>query len=165
MKMLNSCKKGFSLLEMLVVVLIIGILAGIALPQYRNTVRKTRIAEAKITLRALVDATDRYILQHGDADWDSLENLDVQVPEETNNWEIYINACQPNNGIVGCIATAYPKWEDMDYVVVYASNNYCGEYENMCGKFFCAAQDDNGHKICKSLGGQLIEGYEGFYKL
>ena len=58
-------KSGFTLLELLVVVLIIGILAAIALPQYKLAVEKSRAAEASILINSLQKAVDIYVLQNG----------------------------------------------------------------------------------------------------
>ena len=53
MKKIKSSTQGFTLLELLVVVLIIGILASIALPQYENSVEKSKASEALIILKSL----------------------------------------------------------------------------------------------------------------
>lgn len=53
-------KKGFTLLEILVVVMILGILTSIALPNYRRSVERTRVAEAQTMLRAIYDSCERF---------------------------------------------------------------------------------------------------------
>ena len=83
--------KGFTLIELLVVVLIIGILAAIAVPQYEKAVMKARIAEAKTTLKALVEATQVYILTNDETP-PSMDKLDVRPPA-SGNWRYFYRTC------------------------------------------------------------------------
>ena len=53
-------KLGFTLMELLAVVLIIATLTSVALPKYRRTVERASSTEALVNLRSLYDSAKRY---------------------------------------------------------------------------------------------------------
>ncbi len=56
-------QKAFTLIELMVTVAIVGILAGIALPSYQDSVRKSRRADAKAALLGLANAMERHLTE------------------------------------------------------------------------------------------------------
>lgn len=57
-------KMGFTLLELLTVVMIIATLTAIAVPQYRRTIRRSQAAEGLMNLRTIYEAASRYKAQY-----------------------------------------------------------------------------------------------------
>ena len=73
-------KQAFTLVELLVVVLIIGVLTAVALPQYEKAVEKSRAAEPMTLLSALGKAQEVYYMANGSYAT-KFSDLDVQIPD------------------------------------------------------------------------------------
>ncbi len=57
---LRTRSQGFTIIELMIVVAIIGLLAGIAVPSYKEYVSKSKRAEAKAALVAAAARLERY---------------------------------------------------------------------------------------------------------
>lgn len=57
--------RGFTLIEMMIVIMVIGILAAIAIPSYQGHIRRTHCEDAKASLVGLGNAMERFRAQNG----------------------------------------------------------------------------------------------------
>jgi general secretion pathway protein G len=64
---LIGTRRGFTLVEILIVVIILGILAAIVIPQFTNASQNARESSLQSTLQTLRSQIQLYKLQHGDA--------------------------------------------------------------------------------------------------
>jgi general secretion pathway protein G len=60
-------KKGFTIIELLIVIAVIAILVGIALPRFKGMQDEGRLAQAKGELRTLQSAVESYYIHNNNA--------------------------------------------------------------------------------------------------
>lgn len=77
--MIKLTAKGFTLMELLIVIVIIGILATIAVPKYLSVTRKAKESEAKMMLNQLHSLQKSYYLEN---DFYSKSALDIGFEQE-----------------------------------------------------------------------------------
>ena len=95
-------KKGFTLVELIIVVIIVGILASIGLTQYNKVVEKSRAAEARMVLGTLRSAEFAEMSENGA--YQTVANLAVGAPDgacSTTHYFSYV--CASASGL--CTAT------------------------------------------------------------
>ena len=68
-------KKGFTLVELLVVVLIIGILSSVAVPRYTRSVRRAELIEGLTNGKTIYDAAIRH--KSVNSEYPTFDQIDV----------------------------------------------------------------------------------------
>ncbi len=98
--------RGFTLIELVIAITIIGLLAAIAIPAYNNSMTKTRRADGQSALMDIMAKQERYFTENNTY----TTNLSV-LPADTTSPEGFYNitAAPCGSGIDACVElTATP---------------------------------------------------------
>jgi predicted CxxxxCH...CXXCH cytochrome family protein len=94
-------RKGFTLIELIVVIIIVGILASVGMTQYTKVVEKGRAAEARLVLGSLRTAEIAENMENGA--YTTVAGLGVAAPTACTSTHYFSYSCASATGT--CTAT------------------------------------------------------------
>ncbi|ENX8205358.1 pilin, partial [Neisseria gonorrhoeae] len=95
---MNTLQKGFTLIELMIVIAIVGILAAVALPAYQDYTARAQVSEAILLAEGQKSAVAGYYLNHGKWPKDN-GNAGVASPASNIKGK-YVQKVEVNNGVV-----------------------------------------------------------------
>ncbi|ENW0277474.1 pilin, partial [Neisseria gonorrhoeae] len=141
---MNTLQKGFTLIELMIVIAIVGILAAVALPAYQDYTARAQVSEAILLAEGQKSAVTEYYLNHGE--WPK-DNTSAGVASSTDIKGKYVKEVKVENGVV----TATMKSDGVNKEIQGKKLSLWGRRENGSVKWFCgqpvkhdkAANDDD----------------------
>nr|WP_101133136.1 pilin [Neisseria meningitidis] len=94
---MNTLQKGFTLIELMIVIAIVGILAAVALPAYQDYTARAQVSEAILLAEGQKSAVTEYYLNHGI--WPG-GNSDAGVATSSEIKGKYVEKVEVKNGVV-----------------------------------------------------------------
>ncbi|HEZ1809404.1 TPA: pilin [Neisseria meningitidis] len=94
---MNTLQKGFTLIELMIVIAIVGILAAVALPAYQDYTARAQVSEAILLAEGQKSAVTEYYLNHGT--WPG-DNSSAGVASSSTIKGKYVQSVEVKNGVV-----------------------------------------------------------------
>ncbi|EMS5946236.1 pilin [Neisseria gonorrhoeae] len=94
---MNTLQKGFTLIELMIVIAIVGILAAVALPAYQDYTARAQVSEAILLAEGQKSAVTEYYLNHGE--WPA-NNTSAGVASASEIKGKYVKEVEVKNGVV-----------------------------------------------------------------
>jgi general secretion pathway protein G len=139
---MKRSKRGFTLVEILIVVIILGILAAIVIPQFTNASNDARSNSVQSTLQTIRSQVELFKIQHGDTPpvaagmWDIMtgksNTTDTQTAVATGVFGPYLQQA-PINPLNGQSAVGAAASTTVGWVYTVSSGQYTIQAVNTTG--------------------------------
>ncbi|MBG8841530.1 pilin [Neisseria meningitidis] len=94
---MNTLQKGFTLIELMIVIAIVGILAAVALPAYQDYTARAQVSEAILLAEGQKSAVTEYYLNHGE--WPA-NNSSAGVATSADIKGKYVKSVEVAKGVI-----------------------------------------------------------------
>ncbi|HGO8158783.1 TPA: pilin [Neisseria meningitidis] len=95
---MNTLQKGFTLIELMIVIAIVGILAAVALPAYQDYTARAQVSEAILLAEGQKSAVTEYYLNHGE--WPANNSSAGVASTATDIKGKYVQSVTVANGVI-----------------------------------------------------------------
>ncbi|MBJ1819164.1 pilin [Neisseria meningitidis] len=95
---MNTLQKGFTLIELMIVIAIVGILAAVALPAYQDYTARAQVSEAILLAEGQKSAVTEYYLNHGKWPKNNTSAGVASTPSDIKGK--YVKEVEVKNGVV-----------------------------------------------------------------
>jgi len=144
-------KKAFTVIELVMVIVILGILATIAIPKFGSTGQKAHIAKARSDVSAIrssiLSERQSQLIRGNNSFIDKLSDNDEILFTGNGDGRVLLTY-----GIAS--GTAEGKWEkveDKKYKFHIDSKEIEFNYDSTTGKFSCDRDDSTTGELCKKI--------------
>ncbi|ENW1655322.1 pilin, partial [Neisseria gonorrhoeae] len=127
---MNTLQKGFTLIELMIVIAIVGILAAVALPAYQDYTARAQVSEAILLAEGQKSAVTEYYLNHGK--WPE-DNASAGVASSADIKGKYVKSVTVAKGVV----TATMASSNVNKEIKDKKLSLWAKRENGSVKWFC----------------------------
>ncbi|MFA6029044.1 MAG: prepilin-type N-terminal cleavage/methylation domain-containing protein [Elusimicrobiota bacterium] len=147
MKTFAPARRGFTLIEMMVVVLIIGILSAIGIPQYHKTVETSKAENAAGIVKMMGTTNRMFMLDHNN------------IAAAGTFSATAVNSCNPSGAcdgsssscqLVYCRYLAYDDWARTGYDIRVGNVQCCTPDSGLTGAVVACARRCSGSNPCST---------------